>query len=148
MVLQPLKINMLMISKHCFMWTRRLLGNALMDSNNDGEQQRTTVVTLLYLFAQLLDPAADFFLLLDLYLYLLHLSDGLHHLLLNLHPKAVGCSLSVQYNIRFPSLQLSTCCRQQADSSSKSTQVIWLQQMQMHNIWGELELPVMLAQTH
>ena len=148
MVLQPLKINMLMTSKHCSMWTRRLLGNAVMDSNNDVEQQRTTVVTLLYLFAQLLNPAADFLLLLDLYLYLLHLPDGLHHLLLNLHPKAIVCSLSVQYNIRFSSLQLSACCQQQADSSFKSTQLIWLQQMQMHNIWGELEPPLMLAQTH
>ncbi len=54
------------------------------------------MITLRYLFAQLLNPAADFLLLLDLYLYLLHLSDGLHHLLLNLHPKATGCSLLVQ----------------------------------------------------
>jgi len=90
----------------------RLLGNALVDSNNDGKRQRTTVVTLLYLFAQLLNPAADFLLLLDLYLYFLHLRDGLHHLLLNLQPKAIGCSLIIQYNIRFPSLQLSACCRQ------------------------------------
>lgn len=92
------------------MWPKRLLGEALVDSNKDGKRERTTMITLTHLFAQLLDPAADFLFLLDLYLYFLHLPDGLNYLLLNLQPKATGCSLIIQCNFTVSSLQLSACC--------------------------------------
>ena len=101
MVMQPRNTIMLMIQDHQSLLTVQLLGHVLVDSNNDGKRQSTTVVVLFYLLAQLLDPAADFLLLLDLYLYFLHLPNGLHHLLLNLQSKAIGCSLFVQHNITF-----------------------------------------------